>query len=85
MQIILILTFIGVWLNLFVLIVILRKYATHTKQTNKPYTDFVFRNLTLRVFKAVFSQSAYSEGVARDKILDVGRLNDTYDWILFEK
>ena len=84
MQILIIVTLIVATANLVTLLIIGRRILFYSSKDFENFTDFQYKNLTLRVFKVEFSQRAYSEDITDNKILDVGRLNETYEWILFE-
>lgn len=47
------------------------------------YTDYVHKNITLRVFKPEFEFQVLSQ-VKKTKILDSGTLSQFYLWILIE-
>lgn len=54
------------------------------ERENDCYTDYIHKNLILRVAKIEFEFHAI-KGIPESKILDRGNLNIHYIWILFEK
>ena len=59
------------------------KYQKRRVVENKCYTDYVHKNLILRVYKHEFEYEAVGK-LQVDKILDRGTLTQFYDWCLFE-
>lgn len=68
-------------LQITLLVIILRKQ----KQTeNEYYTDYVHKNLILRIFKPEFEYQAIGN-IQRGKLLDQGTFSQFYLWALIEK
>lgn len=76
----------GFLIGIFILqiwILLLHRSLIHDKDT-ECYTDYVHKNVVLRVFKPEFEYQAISI-IPRDKLLDRGNLSQFYMWVLFER
>lgn len=70
--------------NLFLHIVVLRILLWKRKQRESEYyTDYIYKNLVLRVYKPEFEYNAIGK-VPIEKILDRGTLSQFYRWCLIE-
>lgn len=69
--------------SMIVYFIYLFNHVSKSKE-NEYYTDYIHKNLVLRIFKPEFEYKAI-EGVPKTKILEMGVLSQFYSWILIEK